>query len=224
MKSKGWKVTWTQTPQSQELSESFCWQLNSVSTKTRLLSLFVPLDLSIMPRLRQGVCGREGKETRSVKHQDGSVIAGHLAPGCAACEWHEMNLQRAVWISCPLSSLWWPAQSLPADNETAGWLVHRDIPCHAWFSNFFSSLSYFFHSFPSNLMLQIKFNLIRRIIHLINLIFNMQAQAFIKGVLGGMVMSYCTINSWMEMCVIKGWNFQSKGRGRGIWVLAKHLW
>lgn len=31
----------------------------------------------------------------------------------------------------------------------------------------------------------------------------MQAQAFIKGVLGGIVMSYCTINSWVEMSVIK---------------------
>lgn len=106
MKCKGWKVMWTYTPQSQELSESFCWQLNSVSSKTQLLSPFVHLDLSAMPRRRQGVCSKAGKETRSVKLQDGAVIAGHLAPGCAACEWHEINLQRAVRIPCPLSSPW----------------------------------------------------------------------------------------------------------------------
>lgn len=29
-------------------------------------------------------------------------------------------------------------------------------------------------------------------------------------------MSYCTINSWMEMSVIKGWNFWSKGGGKDV--------
>lgn len=151
MKAKGWKVTWTWTPQSQEHSESFCWQLNSVSNKTQLLSPFVHLDLSTTARLRQGVCGAAGEETGSVRLQDGSAIARHLAPGCAACEWHETNLQRAMRIPCPLSSPWWPApQSLLTDNETAGWLAHTDMLCHAWFSNFFLPLLI---SFPTLFLL-----------------------------------------------------------------------
>lgn len=125
VKSKSCKATWTKTPQSQGLSESFCWQLSPVSSKTQLLSPVVHLDLFLPPRLRQG--------TRSARLQDGSVMGGHLASGCAAREWHEMNLQRALWILCPLSSQWeQPLRSLVLDNDTMGWLAHTDILCHAW--------------------------------------------------------------------------------------------
>lgn len=37
-------------------------------------------------------------------------------------------------------------------------------------------------------------------------------------------MSYCTINSWAEMSVIKDWNFWRKGGGKGMGVLGEHLW
>lgn len=156
MKSKGWKATWTKTPQSQELSESFCWQLSPVSNKTQLLSPFVHPNLFPTARLRQGVCAGAGKGSQVCQIQDGSVMGGHLASGCAACEWHEMNLQRALWIPCPLSSQWGQPLTLCFQTMTprGGW--HSQIFCAMLgFSDFFFFFPFLFspHSFPSNLEL-----------------------------------------------------------------------
>lgn len=156
MKSNGWKATWTKTPQSQELSESFCWWLSPVSNKTQLLSPFVPLNLFPTARLRQGVCGGAGEGTGSVRLLEGSVMGGHLASGCAAHEWHEMNLQRALWIPCPLSSQWWQPLGVCSQTMTpqGGW--HTQIFCATLgFSDFFFPFPFLFspHSFPSNLEL-----------------------------------------------------------------------
>lgn len=71
-----------------------------------------------MIKLLQGIPGRAGEETRSVRLQDGAVVARQLAPGH---EWHERNLHRAVQLPCPLSSPWWPApQPLLADKGLQG--------------------------------------------------------------------------------------------------------
>lgn len=64
----------------------------------------------------------------------------------------------------------------------------------------FSGHCFLFHCFSLNRIHKAKFNLIRRIIYLINLIFNIQTEAFpfsifIKDVLGGMLMSHDIINT-----------------------------
>lgn len=107
-----------------------------------------------MTRLKQGIRGRAGEETRSVKLQDGAVMARQLASGCAAREWHKMNLRRAVQLPCPLSSSWWPApQPSLTDNELQGGWCTRICYAMLGISSLFLCFLIFFHSFSSNLEL-----------------------------------------------------------------------